>query len=162
MCTEQTCGRFITDKNVTLIEKFYDHFECSIILGNNTLFKWFTVKPGVTQGCIRSPILFLVVIDWFMRNTTSDKPSGIQWNLFCLLEDLYFADDRCLLSTNRFDSQEETATSRLGTYAKQTGLKINHQGSINVCKCYPEGTDRSQHGTTWVYRRLHLPGQSYQ
>jgi len=43
--------------------------------------------------------------------------------LFSQLEDLDFADDLALLSTNRSNLQEKTAT--LDTYAKQTGLKIN-------------------------------------
>ena len=74
------------------------------------------------QGCILSPILFLVIIDWTMRKTTSDKPRGIQWNLFSHLEDLDFADDLTILSTNCSNMQE---TARLETYAKQTGLHIN-------------------------------------
>lgn len=36
------------------------------------------VKSGALQGCILSKILFLVVIDWVMRETTSDSPRGIQ------------------------------------------------------------------------------------
>ena len=88
-----------------------------------TISDWFQVKSGVRQGCILSPILFLVVIDWTMRKTTSDKPRGIQWNLFSHLEDLDFADDLAILSTNCSNLQEKTA--RLETYAKQTGLHIN-------------------------------------
>ena len=58
-------------KIFTLIEKFYDHFECSVILDNDTLSKWFLVKSGVGQGCIFSPILFLVIIHWAMRKPTT-------------------------------------------------------------------------------------------
>ena len=92
-------------------------------MDNNTLSEWFQVKSGVRQGRILSPILFLVIIDWTMRKTTSDKPRGIQWNLFSHVEDLEFADDLAILSTNRSNMQEKTA--RLETYAKQTGLNIN-------------------------------------
>ena len=38
----------------------------------------FLVKSGALQGCILSKILFLVVIDWVMRETTSGSPRGIQ------------------------------------------------------------------------------------
>ena len=63
-------------KIVSLIETFYSHFECSVILSNRSS-EWFPLKSGVRQGCILSPILFLVVIDWVRRKTTSDKPRGI-------------------------------------------------------------------------------------
>ncbi|XP_039403554.1 uncharacterized protein LOC120409474, partial [Mauremys reevesii] len=32
--------------------------------------EWFHVRTGVRQGCVISPILFLVVIDWVMRKAT--------------------------------------------------------------------------------------------
>ncbi|XP_076101178.1 uncharacterized protein LOC143070963 [Mytilus galloprovincialis] len=62
---------------------------------------WFEVQSGVRQGCIISPILFLVAIDWVMRKTTSDKKRGITWSMFTTLEDLDFADDIALLSSKQ-------------------------------------------------------------
>ena len=75
------------------------------------------------QGCVISPILFLVAIDWVMRNTISDKSRGIQWTLFNILEDLDFADDIALLSSKQVHMQEKT--TRLCHYASQLGLQIN-------------------------------------
>ena len=98
------------------------NFECSVIL-SNTSSEWFPVKSGVRQGCILSPNLFLVVIDWVMRKTTSDQPRGIQWTLFSQLEDLDFADDLAFLSVKLDHLQEKT--DRLERYTKQTGLTIN-------------------------------------
>ena len=112
----------IPQKIVDLIRLFYRKFECSIIL-DNTLSQWFEVKSGVRQGCILSPLLFLITIDWVMRRTTADRPRGIQWNLFRQLEDLDFADDLAVLSSNHGHLQEKTR--RLSQYAKQTGLTIN-------------------------------------
>ena len=66
-------------------------------------------------------ILFLVAIDWIMREITSDKPRGIQWTLFSQLEDLDFAD-LAVLSSKHVHLQEKT--DRLNSYAKQTGLNI--------------------------------------
>ena len=97
------------------------------------------MKSGVRQGCILSPILFLVVIDWVMRKTTSDKPRGIQWTLFSQLEDLDFADDLAFLSA-KLDHLQEKA-DRLERYAKQTGLTINTSNtqvmSINTTPTAP-------------------------
>ena len=112
----------IPDKIVTLIKCFYTDFECAVLLNNKTT-EWFAVKSGVRQGCIISPILFLVVIDWVMRKTTSDQRRGITWSMFSTLEDLDFADDIALLSSKQDHMQEKT--NRLSHYASQTGLQIN-------------------------------------
>ena len=52
----------IPSKIISIIKTFYEHFECSVIMGND-LSEWFSVQSGVRQGCIISPILFLVAID---------------------------------------------------------------------------------------------------
>ena len=111
-------------KIISLIGKFYEHFECSVIL-NNTLTEAFEVHSGVRQGCILSPILFLITIDWIMRQTTSDRPRGIQWTPFTQLEDLDFADDLAVISTKQSHLQQKS--TRLSRFAKQTGLHINIQ-----------------------------------
>ena len=90
---------------------------------NNTLTESFEVHSGVRQGCILSPILFLITIDWIMRQATSDRPRGIQWTPFSQLEDLDFADDLAIVATRQPHLQQKT--SRLSEYAKQTGLNIN-------------------------------------
>ena len=118
----------IPHKTVTIIRTFYEHFEYSVIV-ENTLTESFPVKSGVRQGCILSPTLFLVVIDWVMRKTTSDHPArGIQWTLFLCLKDLDFADDLAVISAthNRHNHLQEKS-NRLSNFAKQTGLLINQK-----------------------------------
>ena len=62
----------------------------------------FLVKSGALQGCILSKTLFLVVIDWVMRETTSDSPRG----MFSHLEDLIFADDMAVTPVTLSHLQE--------------------------------------------------------
>ena len=114
----------VPSKIVNMIRVFYEKFRCSVLL-DGILSEWFDVNSGVRQGCILSPILFLVVIDWVMRRTTSDKQRGIQWTLFTHLEDLDFADDLACLSTNINHLQEKT--TRLSDFASKTGLNINYK-----------------------------------
>ena len=68
-------------------------------------------------------MLFLITIDWVMRQTTSDKARGIQWTLFSHLEDLDFADDLALLSSR--SDHLQVKTDRLDKFSSQTGLNIN-------------------------------------
>jgi len=107
---------------VTLIKMFYLKFECRVIVDNH-LSESFTVKSGVRQGCIISPILFLVAVDWVIWQTTAGKPRGIPWTPFTYLQDHDFADDLAVLSTNTTHLQEKT--DRLNTFSNQVGLNIS-------------------------------------
>ena len=55
------------------------------------------MNTGVLQGCLLSPLLFLVV-HWVSRQAFGDNKTVIQFTLLQKLEDLDFADDMVLLS----------------------------------------------------------------
>ena len=82
----------IPKKLVNIIQSLYKNFECRVI-HNNELSEPFKVNTGVKQGCILSPLLFSLAIDWVMRCSTQGKRQGIQWTLTSVLEDLDYADD---------------------------------------------------------------------
>ncbi|PVD19664.1 hypothetical protein C0Q70_20154 [Pomacea canaliculata] len=88
------------------------------------------MKTGVRQGCILSPKIFLMVIDWVMRKTTQDNNTGIQWTFTKQLEDLDFADDISLLYHRQQHAQ--TKLSKLAEEAEKTGLKINKKKTENI------------------------------
>ena len=85
----------------------------------------FEVKAGGRQGCLLSPFIFLLVIDWIMKTTTTGRNSGIQWTLWTQLEALAFTDDLALLSHNH--SQMQDKTTLLETTSAGTGLRINRK-----------------------------------
>ena len=70
-----------------------------------------------------SPMLFLVAIDWVMRRTVGNKRRGIRWTLTSMLEDIDFADDIVLLSSNANHLQKKT--NDLNLNAMKIDLKIN-------------------------------------
>ena len=114
----------IPEKIIWMIRLAYEPSTCQVIHGN-TLTEPFTVLSGVRQGCLLSPFLFLLVMDWIMKETTKDQARGIQWTLSKHLEDIDFADDVALLSqrhnsmTQKLEGIRETAA--------MIGLKINIQ-----------------------------------
>jgi hypothetical protein len=58
----------------------------------------FDIKTWVKQGCLLSPFLFLLAIDYIMRESTEGKWNGIQWTMWQQLDDLDFTvHDRSFL-----------------------------------------------------------------
>ena len=111
-------------KFVNLIRNSYEGLSCRVV-HEGKLSEMFEVKTGVRQGCLLSPFLFILSIDWIMRLATNQKRNGIQWTLWTQLDDLDFADDVALLSHNH--QQMQAKTSDLYNTSVQIGLKINKQ-----------------------------------
>ena len=105
-------------KFVTLIKNMYEGFTGHVIF-NGQVSEGFQIGTGVRQGCLLSPLLFLIAIDWTMKRSTEHHCTGIQWNLFSQLEDLDFADDLALLSETHKHMQQKT--ERLQEKKQPTG-----------------------------------------
>ena len=105
-----------------LIRNSYEGLSCRVV-HEGQLTEKFEVKTGVRQGCLLSPFLFILAIDWIMRAVTNQKRNGIQWTLWSQLDDLDFADDLALLSHNHQQMQEKT--SDLHHTSVQVGLTLN-------------------------------------
>ncbi|RUS71649.1 hypothetical protein EGW08_020589 [Elysia chlorotica] len=114
----------IPHKFINIIRRLYENSTCQVI-HDGKLTDPFKVETGVRQGCLLSPTIFLIVIDWVMRASTTGTKTGIQWTFARQLEDLDFADDICLLSHRYQDAQAKL--SRLAREAAKTGLHINIQ-----------------------------------
>ena len=80
--------------------------QCRVI-HEGKLTESFDVKTGVKQGCLLSPFLFLLAIDYIMRESTEGKRNGIQGTMWQQLDDLYFADDIALISSTLQQMQEK-------------------------------------------------------
>ena len=74
-----------------------------------------------------SGFIFLIVMDWIMRNTTAGNKTGIRWNFTSKLEDLDFDDDIALMSSCYTHMQ--TKTRQLNQFAARIGLRINKKNT---------------------------------
>ncbi|XP_073841258.1 uncharacterized protein [Musca autumnalis] len=112
----------IPDKIILLIRELYRNSTCRVRF-NTAESSPFMTTAGVKQGCILSPTLFLLMLDFVMNKTNNEAPCGIQWNLNNRLNDIDYADDICLMA-HRFEDIQKIL-NRLIINASSIGLKIN-------------------------------------
>ena len=62
----------VPEKITNIIRNSYEGMTCRVIHGNQVTDA-FQVKIGVRQGCLLSPFLFLLTIDWVMKTSTEQK-----------------------------------------------------------------------------------------
>ena len=117
-------------KIVNIIRSSYEGLSCRVIhRGQPT--EAFNMRTGVRQGCLLSPFLFLIAIDWIMRTATAQARNGIQWTPWLQLDDLDFADNLALLSHTHRQMQEKTNSVK--DSSAQVGLRIN-RGKTKVLR----------------------------
>ena len=87
------------------------------------------MRTRVRQGCLLSPLLFLVAMDWVTR-TALDRKRDIQWTFTTFLEDIDFADDLALLSHGIQDTKDKTRT--LEVQGAKVGLRIDAIRQVNA------------------------------
>ncbi|CAH8498299.1 unnamed protein product, partial [Schistosoma bovis] len=127
----------IPEKIVNIIRNSYDGLQCKVVHGGQ-LTDAFQVRTGVRQGCLLSPFLFLLVVDWIMKTSTSEEKHGIQWTAQNQLDDLDFADDLALLSHTHEQMQMKTAS--VAAVSASVGLSI-HKGKTKVLKFKAENSN---------------------
>ena len=82
----------VPPKFIKLIQELYEASSCQVI-HNGKLSEPFEMNTGVRQGCLLSAMIFIMVVDWIMREVESQGKTGIQWTLTTQLHDLDFKDD---------------------------------------------------------------------
>ena len=107
-------------KIVNIIKALYLDIKCAVQTEGG-LTDWFTVQSGVRQGCILSPLLFAIVIDFVLRGCSFSE--GLQLNPLRTLHDGVFADDIALFAHESEDIQHNI--NELERVANAVGLSIN-------------------------------------
>ena len=112
----------LPQKIINLVTALYNDFHCKVI-HDGALTDSFLVNSGLKQGCLLSPLLFLLSLDWVMKEALAGKRLGIRWTLLTQLEDLDYADDLCLPS--KTFQQMKHKTDRLSATSAKIGLNIS-------------------------------------
>ena len=97
------CG--LPVKIVTIIRALYEGFSEQVV-HNWQKTEPLSMRTGVRQDCLLSPLLFLVTLDWVTKTAFATR-RGIQWSFMTSLEHLDFADDLALLSHRIQDMRDK-------------------------------------------------------
>ena len=111
----------ILEKTTNIIRNSYEGMTCRVVHGWQ-LTDAFEVRTGVRQGCLLSPVMFRLTMDWVMKTSTAQGRNGIQWTLWKQLDDLDYANDLAPLSHTRHQMQEKT--NNVADVSARLGLKI--------------------------------------
>ena len=90
-----------------------------VIRINNDVSEIFSVRTGVRQGCVLSPVLFNIVVDAIMRKVFHNK-RGIQFEENEFLTDLMYADDSVIFADS--DNDASIILNNIQTTAYTFGL----------------------------------------
>lgn len=116
----------IAVKYINVIKGLYSEADCRVI-HRGKVGRAFTVHSGMKQGCILSPLLFILlfVLDWVIMKKANKNVQDIHWTLTRqqYLQDLDFENDLCLIAHRKVDI--EAKLKALIKYAAQVDLKIN-------------------------------------
>ena len=96
----------IEDHLTCLLRNFYAGQEATVGTGHGTI-DWFQIGKGVCQGCILSPCLFNLYVEYIMRNARLEETQAGIKIAERSINNLRYADDITLMA----ESEKELKAS---------------------------------------------------
>ena len=114
----------ISDHLTCLLRNLYAGQEATVRTGHGTT-DWFPLGKGVRQGCIMSPCLFNLCVEYIMRNAGLEEAQAKIKIAGRNTNDLRYADDTTLMA----ESEEELKSllMKVKEESEKVGLKLNIQ-----------------------------------
>ncbi|KAI8504892.1 hypothetical protein Bbelb_170010 [Branchiostoma belcheri] len=106
------------------IRALYKNCMCAVRTPNG-LTDWFEVRSGVRQGCVLSPLLFIIYMDKITKQA-NPKPE--------VLNELLFADDQSLISEKTDRLQEHTTNLNTACEDYDMRISINKTESLKISR----------------------------
>ncbi|KAF4019909.1 hypothetical protein G4228_012247 [Cervus hanglu yarkandensis] len=114
----------IPDHLTCLLRNLYAGQKATVRTGHGTT-NWFQIGKGVHQGCILSPCLFNLHVEYIMRNAGLDEAQAEIKIAGRNINNLRYADDTTLMA----ESEEELKSllMKVKEESEKVGLKLNIQ-----------------------------------
>ena len=137
----------IPEPLVNAIGALYINSKSAVMVDGN-ISEPFEVSPGVLQGDVLAPFLFIILVDYLLKKTTSDLDSGAVTHprrsrryLVEVLNDLDFADDIALLESTIPRAKAQLTSRPTAAAAKDLGLIISvPKTEYMTVNCHPHPT----------------------
>jgi len=146
----------IPDRFINIFKVLYIN-SSSCVKTTSGYTEFFEIVPGVRLGCILSPFLFIVVIDFVMCRTMDKLEYGIFWQKQNRLMDLDFADHIAILAEAENVCQE--MTTKLEEQSAQVGLNISREKTkvMGITQRPSLQPIAAAQGNIELCRKIHLP-----
>ena len=113
----------IPDHLTCLLRNLYAGQEATVRTGHGTT-GWFQVGKGVRQGCILSPCLFNLYVEYIMRNTGLEEVQAGIKIAGRNINNLRYADDTTLMAES---DELKSLFMKVKEESEKVGLKLNIQ-----------------------------------
>ena len=104
-----------------LLRNLYAGQEATVRTGHGTT-DWFQIGKGVHQGCILSPCLFTLYVEYIMRNAGLDEAQAGIKTAGRNINNLRYADDTTLMAGRE---ELKSLLMKVKEKSEKVGLKLN-------------------------------------